>query len=197
MQASSAIAKGIGDRPGVDLPAGWVAGDQLGKPREYVERLYRRLRSDGQAKRLGKACFFDPHAPVIARLLATASEDRSYTDLSGFTAKQIEDARRKVAIVERSRIEIARKMATSAMNRTTAVEWFCTVRCAQLDFGSIAVGTFNRWENRYRRGGPNHLAALIDARGRKAGTVVSCSPEAWSYFCGCRVAHVLWTWGSR
>ncbi len=184
MQALSAIATRIEGRPGVDLPAGWVAGDQLGKPKEHVERLYRKLRQSGRAKRIGRACFFDPHTPTVARLLAVAGEDRSYADLSGFSARQIEDARRKVRILERSRIEIAHKLATSRMQRTTAVEWYCKVRCEQLGFGSISVGTFSRWGRRYRRGGPNKLLALVDTRGRKTGAVVSCSPEAWSYFCG-------------
>jgi transposase InsO family protein len=160
----------------------WVCGSELGVSSRRVNQLYHELRGLGVARKEGKLYWFERNHPTVSALVTRARHDASYANLDGFTAKQIDKAREWKEIIETSRVEIARFMRERYCGRRLAVEWFCKHRAPELDFGVIAIGTFDRRVKAYEGAGDYKLRSQIDTRGGKTGKAENCAVEAWDYF---------------
>jgi putative transposase len=184
MQAARSTAQTHPQAERADAPADWIAAERLGISKRHARRLFDQLAPLGAARRLRNVLFLDPTHPDVAKRIAANMQDDTYADLSGYTTKQIEAARRKIRILLAGREEIARKMARAAMGRRSAVEWFCVDRCPELFDGErISSPTFYRWDKLHKRAGKNKLAAFLPARRDGAASEAeTCSEEAWSYY---------------
>jgi len=161
----------------------WVEAKELDYTARHVRRtIFPKFEKIGAAKKQGKSYLFKRSHPEIAARLAKVRRDLSYEDLTDLSQKQIDDARRKVSIVECGRSEIAQRMHSARCGRTDAVTWFCTVRAPELGLGSVPLRTFYRLENTYDAVGDYKLRGMVDNRGRaKRGEHVA-DPRAWEHF---------------
>lgn len=188
----SAVPQKQTSPPPADAGA-WISAAKLGLSERSIRRLKKQLRRYGAVCEINGEVHFQRNHPDICARMREAQRDRSYEDLSAYTARQIEEARRRLTIVRAGRQAIPARDREAQCGRTKATEWFVTVYLVahpELGFPEgLPLRTYYRWERRANAAGEYPLRGLIDTRGRKEpgrggqeAAEPTRSPEAWDYF---------------
>jgi transposase InsO family protein len=168
----------------------WVHAAMLGVGDRQVRRIAEKLDGLKAVRKNNGEFFFRRNHPDIAARVRQAHRDRSYEaeSLAGLTAKQIDQARAKLKVLDAAGIEIPKRVETARCGRVDAAKWFCSVFLPASDLGfpnGVPVQTFYRWEKRARTAPEFRLRSLVDVRGRTTSLKPQASgrsAEAWDYF---------------